>query len=484
MKKPSFAKFKNSFRTRSFRVGSYSVAATLMVIAIAVVINIMASALPAKYTQFDTTATQLFSISDETEKLAASLDTDITIYWVVQSGYEDSYIGTLLDQYESLSSHINVVKKDPDVYPTFVQQYCADGVSNNSLVVVSGERYRYVDYYEIYVYDYDYYTYYYTGEYDVSFDGESALTSAIDYVVSSDLPKVYTLTGHGESTLSTTFATALEKQNIETTELSLITENAVPEDADCVFIYAPLSDISTQELALLQAYLENGGSLMLITDPPQDGELTNLYTLMAGYGITAAEGIVIEGSQNHYAYGTPYYLLPDYGSHDITSPLEENGYYVLLPIAQGLTVSETLPDGITVTELLTTSSSAFSKIAGYSLTSYEKETVDIAGPFSLGVAIADGNSGSSIVWVSSAALLDDEINSYVSGGNQDLFLNAMSWICEPEEQSFSIHAKSLETEYLTIDSGTVTVLTLLMLGIIPLTVLGVGIMIVIGRKRR
>ena len=484
MKKPSLTKFKNSFRTRSFRAGGYSVAATLIVIAMAVVVNIMAAALPAKYTQIDTTAAQLFTISDETEKLAASLDADVTIYWVTRSGYEDTYIGSLLDRYASLSGRIKVVKKDPDVYPTFVEQYCADGLNNNSLVVVSGDRYRYVDYYDIYVYDYDYYTYYYTGEYDVSFDGEAALTSAIDYVVSEDLPKVYLLTGHGESSLSTTFSSALSKENVETQTLSLITTNAIPEDADCIFLYAPQSDIAQQELALLQEYLQNGGRLMLVTDPPQDAAFPNLYALMESYGVTAQEGIVVEGSQNYYAWGTPYYLLPAYGSHDITAPLEENGYYVLLPIAQGLTVSDDLPEGVAVTELLTTSSSAFSKLAGYSLTSYEKEDGDIGGPFALGVAVTDSNSGASIVWVSSAALLDDETDTYVSGGNQDLFLNAMGWLCEPEESSYSIHAKSLDQEYLTIDSGTVSGLTALMLGCIPLAVLGVGIIIVIGRKRR
>ena len=72
-------------------------------------------------------------------------------------------------------------------------------LTNNSLIVVCGERSTYVSYNDIYEYDLtDYYT---TGEYDVNFAGESALTSAIDYVTSEDLPKVYALTGHGEGEL-------------------------------------------------------------------------------------------------------------------------------------------------------------------------------------------------------------------------------------------------------------------------------------------
>lgn len=483
MKKPklNLTGLADSFRTRSFRVGSYSVAATVIVLAIAVVINLMAAALPASLTEMDTTSQQLFTISEQTETILSGLEADVTIYWIAQSGYEDVYIETLLNRYESLSDRIRVVKKDPNVYPTFVQQYASDGVTDNSLIVECGERYRYVDYYEIYVYDYSYY--YYTGEYTVSFAGESSLTSAIDYCISEDLPKVYLLTGHGEMTMADTFADAVGKENIETAELSLVTAGAVPEDADCIMIYAPQSDIAEAELELLRSYMAEGGKLMLITDPPQDGSLTNLEALMGDYGITAAEGVLVEGDQSYYAWNTPYYLLPDYGSHDITDPLLECGYYVLLPIAQGLQVG-TAPNGVTVTELLLTSDAAFSKVAGYGLTTYEKEVGDLDGPFSLAVAVADDNTGAAAVWIASSSVLDEDVNDQISGGNQDLFLNALNWMCEPEGGGLTIHAKELTYDYLTMDSSTAASLTVLMVVLIPALYLGIGIVVLVGRKRR
>ena len=49
------------------------------------------------------------------------------IYWVVQSGGEDDTLGTLLDRYDGLSDQLTVTKVDPDVSPTFVQQYVGDG---------------------------------------------------------------------------------------------------------------------------------------------------------------------------------------------------------------------------------------------------------------------------------------------------------------------------------------------------------------------
>lgn len=477
-------KLKASFQTRSFRIGGYSVVATAIVLAIAITANLLIGALPAGLTQFDTTSGQIFTVSEQTEVLASELDQEVTIYWIVRNGYEENYIGTLLDQYEALSDKIRVQKVDPDVNPTFAQAY-TDSLQENSLIVECGDKSRYIPYSDIFVVDYE--AYYYYGEENWSFCGESEITSAIDYVTSEDLPTIYLLTGHGEQSLPAAFSSAVEKENMQTQELSLLTAEAVPDDADCLLIYAPQRDISLEEKTKIETYLGNGGKLILLSDPPQDGKLTNLESIMAHYGITASEGIVVEADQSHYVWGTPYYLLPEINTHTVTTPLLENGYSVLLPIAQGLTVSQDLPDNISVTELLTTSDSAFSKSAGYGLNTYEKEEGDQDGPFALAVLASetlDDGIYSDVIWVSSTALLDSQTNEMVSGGNQDLFLNMLHYLCQSEDSSITIHAKSLSTEYLTIDSSTASLLATLFIGLVPAAYLVVGILIWFRRKRR
>ena len=210
-KKPSKDAWKASLRTRSFRVGGYSVAAAAIVVVIAVVANLLVNALPAGATQFDISAGSMFTMSQETEQLLDGLEQDITVYWLVQSGQEDETLGTLLDRYTSRSDRVTLEKRDPDVDPNFVQEYVTGTVYNNSLIVESEARYTYVSYEDIYTYEYgdDGASYY------MNFAGESALTSAIDYVIRDTLPKLYTLTGHGESALSASFQSAVEKQNME-----------------------------------------------------------------------------------------------------------------------------------------------------------------------------------------------------------------------------------------------------------------------------
>ena len=45
-----------------------------------------------------------------------------------------------------------------------------------------------------------------------SFDGEGAITSAIDYVVNEEQPKIYLLEGHGERELPASFKEQIEKE--------------------------------------------------------------------------------------------------------------------------------------------------------------------------------------------------------------------------------------------------------------------------------
>lgn len=217
----------------------------------------------------------------------------LTGNWVVQSGQEDAVMENLLSKYDSLSEHVEVVKKNPDVYPAFAEQYTDKTVQNNSLIVECGDRSRYIGYDDIYIQTADLYSY----TCNTSFDGEGAITSAIDYVVSEELPRVYLLEGHGEQELPASFQDQIEKENMAVEALSLLTVDQIPEDAGCLMIYAPKSDISETERDLLAGYAAQGGTLLVAAGPVEDGILENLYSLLADYGVKTCEGIVVEGDR-------------------------------------------------------------------------------------------------------------------------------------------------------------------------------------------
>ena len=441
------------------------------------VVNVFVSALPSSLTRYDISSAKLYSITSNTKVVVNALEQDVTIYWIVQSGEEDDVIENLLDKYDSLSDHIQVVKKNPDVFPTFAEQYTNETVQNNSLVVECGDKNRFIGYDDIDIQEADMYSY----SYNTSFDGEGAITSAIDYVVSEELPQLYILEGHGEEELPATFSEQIEKENMETQSLSLLNVDSIPADADCILIYSPTSDISEEEKDMLADYVEDGGKLLVMAEPAEDDDLENLYSLLADYGVEASNGILVEGDREHYAFQMPCVLLPDMNSSEITNSLIEENYYAIMPISRGLTVGEST-GGATVTELLTTSDAAFSKTAGYNLDTYEKEEEDIDGPFAVAVSVETAGGGS-MVWFASSDFLDDMYNAYASGANGDLGMNALSSLVG-ENEAIAIRSKSLNYNYLTISDSAASLLKLTMIGVLPLVYLGIGILVVLRRRER
>lgn len=94
---------------------------------------------------------------------------------------------------------------------------------------------------------------------------------------------------------------------------------------------------------------------------------------------------MVEGDSSHVLNSyPPYYLLPDYASAAESGILDgvDKNRKVLLQMAQGITLTET--ENVISEALLTTSDSAYSKAAGYEMTTIEKEDGDPDGPFTLG----------------------------------------------------------------------------------------------------
>ena len=480
-KKSVKQKIKESMNKKYLKHGSYSVVISAVFIVIVVVINMIVGALPTKYSEFDLSSQKLYSIGDQTKSFLKDLDKDVTIYQVVQSGSEDETISKLLEKYEEESSHIKVEEKDPVVNPKFTSEYTSDEVSANSLIVVCGDRSKVVDYSNIYESSIDYNTY---QSQTTGFDGEGQITSAISYVTSEDMPGLYTLDGHGEKELSSDIQEDIQKANIDIKSLNLITEESVPEDAACLLINAPTSDISETEKDAIIEYLENGGKAMIFSDYTTES-MDNFDAVLKNYGVERVDGIVIEGDTQHYAQ-MPYYLVPTVNSTDAISDFASQGYYVLMPYAQGIKQSDDIRDTVTVNSLLTTSDSAYSKVDVNS-GDIEKADGDVDGPFDLGVSITetlDDDKETQIVYYTSSNLMDSQINQMVSGGNEQMIMSSLNWMCSNDETTtISIPSKDLQVSYLTLTAYDVSFWKICVMGLIPGAFLVIGFMVWLKRRK-
>lgn len=119
---------------------------TAVVFGIVIVINLAAGELPEEISSIDVTSTKLYSITDTTKEYLKTLEEDVTIYVLASEKNSDETLSETLNRYEDLSGHVIVEYKDPAVNPSFYQQYTQTAPSSNSLIIVSSQRSRLVDY--------------------------------------------------------------------------------------------------------------------------------------------------------------------------------------------------------------------------------------------------------------------------------------------------------------------------------------------------
>ena len=479
-------KEKRTQNKKILRNGSYSIGITAVVIAIVVVFNLVVQEFPSNLREIDLSSEKLYTIGDQTKEVLDNLDKDVEMYLIAQDGTESSDIQRLLERYEDRSFHVTVEQRDPAVYPTFTQQYTSDSVNNNSVIVVCGDKSRVVDYSDMYETSINYQTY--TQE-TTAFDGEGQLTSAINYVISEDMPVLYTLEGHDEVSMGTTMTETIQKANIDIQSLNLLTQEAVPDDAACLLIFSPATDLSEDEANKVIDYLENGGKALILSDYTEE-DMPNFQSVLENYGVQTVDGIVMEGDTNHYISQNPYYLLPNIESSDVTSGLSSGSRYVLMALAQGIQTMDNIRDSLNIESILTTSDSAYSKTDLENMQTMEKENGDIDGPFDLGVSITEEvgeDTETRIVYFAASTIFDDTIDSYVSGANYELLSSALSWLCQTDEDStntISISSKSLDTSTLTVPAADVSFWSIFVTGIIPVCILLVGFGIWMKRRKQ
>lgn len=480
----SIQKRRYSMSVKNLSISAYSTGMIAVLAVIVVVVNIAVGELPASWVSIDVTSEKLYSITDQTKEYLKTVDEDVNIYVIVAEDSRDVTLGHTLQRYEDASEHIHVEYIDPNVNPRFHSQYTDSSISMNSVIVVSEKRSKVIDYSEIYetTYEYDSYTGGYSGT-TSGYDGEGQLTSAIDYVLSDNMPKIYITEGHGEYSLSTTFADALKKENVDYEVVNLLNYEAVPEDAECLFINAAMKDFSADDTQKVIDYLNRGGNVVLIVGYTEE-ETPNLDKIMEYAGISVAEGLVVEQNKDNY-YMSPYYLLPKLDSATYTATIYGN-YYIFAPYAQGMIIDNEEAEGMSYKTFMFTSGEAYSKVDNSSLTSYEKSEGDIEGPFALAIeaekTLEDGNVATLVAY-SCEQLFTDSANDMVSGTNLVMFTNTISGFVD-HEVTISIPAKSLAVSYLTIPQSQAVLVGIITAIVLPVGCLATGFVIWFRRRKR
>ncbi len=473
----SIQKRRYSISVKSMKVGVYSSTLVVISIVISVIANLLVGEIPSKYTTFDVTANKLYSLTQETKDIVGTLQTKVSIYVLANENSQDATLKKTLEQYDGLSDNIEVSYVDPTINPKFHTQYSDAAVTRNSLIVTSEKRSKVIDYNSIYESSVDYSTYSST---ITGYDGEGQISSAISYVTSEDMPKMYIIEGHGELAFEQDFNNTIAKSNVEYESINLLKYDSIPEDAECIVINAPTADFSEDDTNKILSYLENGGNAFIIstwTEVP----MTNFHKILDYYEISVVDGLVMEGDADAY-YQSPFYLLPDVTYDEITSSV--NDTYVFVPYAQGIVLPEEVKDELNLTPFLSTSDNAYARSNISDTMDYSRQEDDIAGPFVLGVKAVKTNADKESVAViySSENIFTDAANSMVSGANMNLFAGSLGVLIDKTD-GIAIPVKSFDMSYLTIPQSDIVLIGLTITVFLPLIIITFGFVIWFKRRK-
>lgn len=468
---------------RHLKYGVYSIVLSAVFIAVAIMVNLLISVLPQEYTNFDTSGRDLFSIGSTARQRLDALESDITLYYVVNKGGEDALVEEFINRYADLSDKVTVKKHDPAVYPSVTtasqKRYDLTEIEYNSVIVSGAKQDVLVDYSSMYREDYAA-DYAYTGEMETYFCLEQGLTSGILYVNSDSIPTIYNLKGHSESEFGTSLSYYIQNESYVCRDITLSSQNVIPEEVKLISINQPLYDITEAEKDMLIGFINNGGKVILVTDYADNTSgFENINALCAHYGMIAQQGLCYEADSEHISSNGG--IIPDVlSTHPITADLVYLGVSLPLYDATAFTVSDDIRDGVELTKLLTTTESAYTCEITDAAAEDENINKIYEGECVLG-AVAEEGEGC-FVWFSSPSVTDDSAgeNAYA----QLLYLCAVTELGSVEKESVTIDPKAMNIQKLTLSEKDTSFWSIVLIAVVPAAVLGMGGWVCYYRRRK
>jgi len=469
--------FKNKFKNKAFKKGTYSVGMIFAVLAIVVLLNMLVRELPATITKYDFSTSKLYTLTDTTVDFLKQLDKEVDIYLIAAQGNEDKNLYEMLEQYEGESSHINFEQVDPTLHPNFVAEYTSAVLTANSVIVDGGDRSKIIDYENMATTVMNYNTF----TYDSAFDGEGLVTSAINYVVTDNLPKLYITAGHNEQEMNATFTGMIAKQSVQVETVNILENKGIPEDCEVLFTYTPTEDFTSEEVDIIIDYLDNGGSYILVTQDMQ-ADLVNLGRVLEYFGVEFTGGYVIENNSKYYLTYTAD-IKPIRNPHPIMNSLIAKGTSVFAPRSQGIVIRDDARSSLEITKLLTTSDNSFVRIGSSEAMSMQPD--DIEGPIAVAVAIEENHDGvdTHLAVFGSSYLINDSVDQTVGGGNYDMLINTIAWMTKVEA-NVAIEAKPTTISLLSLSQADIYRWLIVLVVVIPVAFVVSGFTVWFIRRRK
>ncbi len=479
----SFDQIKAGFRRRSTQYGANTLVMVLMVVGLLGMVNFLAKEYQERW---DLTSAKLYSLSDQTEKLVKGLEAEVEVIHFDKE--PNPHLDDLMKEYESLNpSALSYRRVDPQGDPGLARKFEVNRFGD--IVVVSGDKQE-----------------------KVESAREEDLTNTILKVTREQDKVIYFTRGHNEADIENNqdergygaARQAILNQNYEVKSINLAESGSIPEDCSALVIAGPQVALLPTETALIDAYVDAGGKVLLLTDPDLEAGMEDL---LKKWKIGVEDDIVVDSSGlgQLFGMGPAAPLVASYESHPITEDLGNT--MTFFPEARSLRTVENGDSTFSSSVLFRTSERSWGEKNLVGGAAEFNQGVDIEGPVVLGVVSTRSVTSSSeetdetpeekdsqdqgreeaaeprearVVVIGDSDFANNAFLRHQRNG--DLFLNAVSWLAE-DEDLISVRPKDPENRSVQMTPAHSRTLFWLTLVMLPGAALASGI-VVWSRRRK
>ncbi len=299
---------------------------------------------------------------------------------------------------------------------------------------------------------------------------EQTLTSALLRLAHSKDQLLMYVSGHGERRLDGTanfdlgeFGKRLQQNGYRIAPLNLTIAQDVPDNANVLVITQPQTNLFKGETEKILRFIERGGNVLWLLDAEP---LRGLEPVAEKLGLILTPGVVIDPAAQEMNAPADWTLGTGYAPHAITQNFD---LITVFPFARALGMEDNhgwerhiLVEGAMHGWVSTNHDQHFNK------------NRDIPGPVNLALAlhrtVADRDQR--VVVVGSGSFLANAYSG--NGGNLDLGVNMVNWLAN-EERLITIAPQTAKDGTLTLSKHQLTVLSVVLLVVLPLLLIGVGV---------
>ncbi len=320
---------------------------------------------------------------------------------------------------------------------------------------------------------------------------EEAFTNALERLSRNEDRWLAFVEGHGErNPLGRAnhdlgeWVRQLTNRGFKIQPINISETRTIPDNTAIIVLAGPRIKLLPGEVAIISDYVARGGNLLWLADP---GELYGLEPLADLLGIKFHAGMVVDFAGQLIGIDDPTIALVTprlYAPHPVTQGLT---YTTLFPTAVAIEAQET--EDWQIKPVLTTGDHTWAEAGELAGEVVLDEDTDVAGPLHIGISIEreiEKPEGEGLITKQQRIIVTGDgdflSNTYLANsGNLELGLRLINWL-SVDDDFIAIPAKVATDTQLDMSGTTLGIIGLGFLFVLPLLLLGTGV--VIGWQRR